>query len=171
MIMQRHFRKSSLFLLLLCFLPSCDEGLQPPQVGGSVALGTFTGLVTFTNWEAVDSLYDLRLVAFTVYPPDDILNEVLQGRAIVHPPLQTGQPFAARGTDSVSYSIVVPAKTYPYVVIAHQFGPDVFNDWRPVGQYDLDTNLTTPSSVVVVDGQTTPNINIIVDFENPPPLP
>jgi len=170
MINPRLITKGLLLSLLLCLLLSCDKGLEPPQQGGSVPFGTLNGLVTLTNWDAVDSLYDLRLVAFTVFPPEDILDEVLQGRAVVHPPLQVGEPLSSRGTDSLRYSITVPANTYPYVVIAHQFGPDVFNDWRPVGQYDLDTNLTVPSPVVVSDGQTTPDIDIFVDFKNLPPF-
>jgi hypothetical protein len=157
-------------LLAFCLFLGCNEGLEPPQQGGSTPSGTATGLITFLHWEAVDSLYDIRLVAFTVFPPQDILSEVLQGRAIVYPPLQAGQPLAPRGTDSLLYSISMPANTYPYVVIAHQFGPDVFSDWRPVGQYDLDTNLTIPSPLVVSDGQTTPGVDILVDFEHPPPF-
>jgi hypothetical protein len=128
--------------------------------------------VTFSNWEAADSLYDLRLVAFSVYPPgEDIVTEVLQGRALVYPPLGNSNTLAERGADSVSYTIGVSPGTYPYVVVAQQFGPDVFQDWRAVGQYDLDTNLTLPSPVVVTEGVITQDIDIAVDFANLPPFP
>ncbi|MCZ6776831.1 MAG: hypothetical protein O7D34_10285 [Ignavibacteria bacterium] len=64
----------------------------------------------------------------------------------------------------------MPATTYPYVVIAQQFGPDLMMDWRAVGQYDLDTILAEPSPVVVTAGDTLDGIDILVDFANLPPL-
>ena len=159
-------------LWLLCFaLLSCDEGLGPSSQNGPIVPSGFSGLITFRHWEAVDSLYDLRLVAFTNFPPGDIVTEVLQGRALVYPSLQSDQPLAISGTDSLRYTVGVPPNSYPYVVVAHRFGPDLYNDWRPDGQYDLDTNLTIPSPVVVTAGESTPAIDIIVDFANPPPPP
>jgi hypothetical protein len=152
-------------------LVSCDKGLEPAPAEPAIAPGSFSGLLTFVNWQAVDSLYDIRLVAFTVFPPPDIIDEVLASRAIVYPPLVTGGALTTRGTDSLFYTVPAGAKPYPYVVIALQTGPDLFNDWIPVGQYDLDTNLTVPSPVVVHPGEDTPDINILVDFENPPPFP
>jgi hypothetical protein len=156
--------------ILLILQSGCDEGLAPPETTGQPATGSFTGLVTFIGWSAVDSLYDLRLVAFTVFPPTDVIDEVLQGRAVVYPPLGAG-PLAMRGADSITYTLDLSPGVYPYVAIAQQFGPDLFADWRPVGQYDLDTNLAVPSPVSVSAGASTTGIDIRVDFENPPPDP
>ena len=161
--------RSSLLLLLLLH-PACDQGLEPPQSGQQSTTGSFSGVVTFTNWQAVDSLYDIRLVAFTVFPPSDVIDEVLQGRAVVLPPLGAGA-LVMRGADSVLYSLTLQPGIYPYVAVAHQFGPDLFADWRPVGQYDLDTNLAIPSMVEVGAGMNTAGINIHVDFDNLPPNP
>jgi hypothetical protein len=166
----RNILRHGLFLALL--VPGCDKGLGPVGQQSTTELpGSFSGVITFQNWGALDSLYDLRLVAFRRFPPPDIIDEVLDGKAVVHPPLVTGGALTGRGTDSLSYKVSLAAGTYPYVVVALQFGPDLFNDWRPAGQYDLDTNLTVPSSVLVQSGQEAPNINIVVDFENPPPFP
>ena len=160
----------SLWLLFFALL-SCDEGLGPSSQNVSGPPSGFSGLITFRNWQVADSLYDLRLVAFTVFPPGDIVNEVLQGRALVYPALQTSDILAQRGTDSLRYSINASPKMYAYVVVAQRFGPDLYNDWRPVGQYDLDTILTVPSPIVVAAGKFTPDIDISVDFANPPPPP
>jgi hypothetical protein len=164
------------FLFLACLLCtitvlSCDGGLAPPSEATVPTSGSFSGTITFTHWEVVDTLIDLRLVAFTVFPPTDIIGDILAGRAVVYPPLGSSEILADMGADSIHYTFAVQAGTYPYVAVAHQFGPDVFNDWRPVGQYDLDTNLTVPEEVVVNAGQDTPGIDIVVDFTNPPPFP
>jgi len=163
------YRLHACISVLLCFLIGCDEGLAPPVTQQPPTAGSFSGVVTFTNWQAVDSLYDLRVVAFRMFPVSDVIDEVLEGRAVVYPPLGAGA-LTMRGEDSLFYSITLQPGIYPYVAVAHQFGPDLFADWRPVGQYDLDTNLTVPSTVEVVAGTNTANINIHVDFENPPPL-
>ena len=60
----------SLWLLFFALL-SCDEGLGPSTQNGVIVPSGLTGLITFRHWEVVDSLYDLRLVAFTVFPPGD----------------------------------------------------------------------------------------------------
>ncbi|MDH4070450.1 MAG: hypothetical protein OEV30_08500 [Ignavibacteria bacterium] len=155
----------------LLLFTACDKGIAPPAAAPSPNLnGSFSGTVTFLNWIAADTLYDLRLIAFTVFPPADVIDEVLQGRAVVHPPLGAGL-LAMEGADSVVYQLQLAAGTYPYVVVAQQFGPDLFADWKPVGQYDLDSNLTDPSPVVITAGQNVPGIHIKVDFANPPPIP
>lgn len=165
-------RISGLTLRVLCLIVlSCNGGLEPPSTSGPATGGSFAGLITFLNWGAVDTLYDLRLVAFTSFPPGDIVTDVLQGRAVVYPALQNENPLALRGTDSLMYTVIAPARTFPYVVVAHRFGPDAFNDWRPVGQYDLDTNFSVPSSMIVEVGRITSGVDIVVDFANPPPVP
>lgn len=156
------------FPVFVLLFAGCDGGLEPK--GTSATTGTFTGLITFQNWQVADSVYDMRLIAFRVFPPANIVEEVLQGRAVVHPPLG-GQQLASRGEDSLRYELTVAPGTFPYVVIAQQFGPNILADWRPVGQYDLDTNYAEPSPVHVVAGGVTSGIDIRVDFAHPPPPP
>lgn len=151
-------------------LIGCDDGVKPPAVVPTVTKGTFSGVVRFVNWDSSGTVVDLRLVAFKHFPPGDIIQEVLQGGATVYPALGEGQ-LAPVGTDSLQYNVTLPAQTYDYVVVAQQFGPDVMADWRPVGQYDLDSNLTVPSPVVVQANDTTRNIDILVDFTHLPPPP
>jgi len=156
------------FLLLISALVfSCDGGLEPPRTPVQVETGTMTGLITYQHWPPLDSLKDLRLVAFRNFPPRDIITEVLQGQAMVHPPTAL-VPFFV---DSLRFTFTLPVGTYKYVAIAQQFGPTITTDWRAVGQYDLDSNLTVPSPVIIVLNDTTRDININVDFANPPPPP
>jgi hypothetical protein len=160
-------RATLIVLLLIVFLVGCDEGLKP--VAGSPT-GRFTGLIRFINWQAADSVYDMRLVAFRHFPPPDIVGEVFAGRAIVYPPIGAGA-LVNIGADSLRYQVTAPTGEYQYVVVAQQFGPNQMADWRPVGQYDLDTNFAVPSPIVVPANGIITGIDILVDFAHPPPPP
>lgn len=153
--------------LLLLLIAGCDEGLRPQVV---VTNGQMSGLITFVHWDSAGTVEDIRIVAFRVFPPANVVEEVLQGRAVVYPPLGAGA-LVETGADSIRYVVTLPPGTYPYVVVAQQFGPEVLTDWRAVGQFDLDTNLVEPSPVVIRAGETTPDVDIRVDFATPPPPP
>ena len=154
-------------LALLLIVPSgCDQGLSPED--STSGPGYVSGTIHYRNWP--DSLRDLRLVLFRQFPPASIVSEVLEGTAVVYPPLGDTSlvPFFV---DSLPYALAAEPGVYDYVVVAEQFGPNVFRDWRPVGQYDLDTNRTIPSPITVTRGDTLRGIDINVDFLDPPPSP
>ncbi|MER3523731.1 MAG: hypothetical protein C4326_06590 [Ignavibacteria bacterium] len=146
-------------------LTACNEGLAP-----RVEKSGISGTIRYKHWPPQDSLRDLRLVAFKRFPPSNIVGDILQGNAVVYPPIGDTAlvPFYV---DSLKYTAPLPPGKYEYVVIAQRYGPNIFTDWRPVGQYDLDTNYATPSPVVVLDGTLTRFVDINVDFRNPPPFP
>ncbi len=148
---------------------SCNEGLAPSGTPAQ-ALGAFSGTIRFINWDSAGTVVDLRLVAFKTFPPNDILQEVIQGRAFVFPPLGAGQ-LVPVGTDSLVYTVMLSAGVYEYVAVAQQFGPDVMADWRPVGQYDPDSDPTVPTAIMVSTADTLADVNIMVDFDNLPPPP
>jgi hypothetical protein len=154
---------------LMLLAAGCDQGLKPPDEP-TPAPGVLAGTVRFVNWDSAGTVTDLRLVVFASFPPGDIIQEVLEGRATVYPPLGGGA-LAVPGTDAVSYALNLAPGTYPYIAVAQQFGPDVMRDWRAVGQYDLDTNLAVPSSITIISGTRLDSIDILVDFENLPPPP
>lgn len=160
-------RKPLIALAILLAFSSCDEGLKPTV---PVDFGRFTGLIRYKNWPPRDSLVDLRVVAFRVFPPRDIVGELFQGRAIVYPGLGDTAlvPFFV---DSLRYTVAAPVGRYEYVIVAQQYGANVNSDWRAVGQYDLDTNLAVPSPIMVAPDSVTSDINIDVDFLHPPPPP
>ena len=168
--MNRLYRVVLVCLLPMLLLEGCDKGLSPLAPPSTAAAGYMSGLIRYQHWPSRDSLYDLRLVAFKVFPPSNIVNEVLLGRAVVCPPLGDTAlvPFFV---DLLRYQFTLPAGEYKYVVVAQQYGPGVTTDWRAVGQYDLDSNLVVPSPVTIVASDTTRNVDINVDFSNPPPPP
>jgi hypothetical protein len=151
-------------------LLSCDKGIAPsPSQAPPVVTGWMEGMIHCQHWPPADSLLDLRLVAFKVFPPGDIIAEVQTGRAVVYPPIGgSALPFYV---DSIAYLFSLPVGTFQYVVVAQQYGPSILADWRAVGQFDLDSNYATVSPVTIVERDTARGIDINVDFSNPPPPP
>lgn len=166
--MKRFIRSLALASAIACVVSACDEGLK--LIPTYVPTGTISGLITYHNWPPRDSLVDLRIVAFTEFPPTNVIRAVLNGTAIVHPPIGD-TALVPLYVDSLRYGFRIRAGHYPYVVVAQQFGHDVMKDWRVVGQYDLDSNLVIPEAIDVPENGLLSNINFNVDFKNPPPQP
>jgi hypothetical protein len=142
----------------------------PPPPSEPPTDGALSGIVTYRNWPPLDSLFDLRIVAFRDFPPGDILGAVLGGRAIVYPALGDTAlvPFFV---DSLAFRFSLPAGEYKYLAVVHQFGRNLFTDWRAVGQYDTDSDPLVPTPIVVPGGDTLRGVTIPVDFVNRPPPP
>ena len=157
------FKKLPIIFFLIIFIYECDHGLEPPT-GPTSNITGISGLISYTNWPPADSLSDLRLVVFKNYPPTNIVSELLNQRAFFYPTLDDSLP---RFVDTTSFILELPANTYEYIVVAQQYGPDFYADWRVVGQYDTDLD-PLPSSVTVENGKLHENINVNVDFANPP---
>ncbi len=157
--------------VVLLVVAHCDKGLTPPEDQGITGI---SGTIFFSNWPPPDSLFDLRLVAFKNFPPENILVEILNGNAYVFPSIETDSavvrkmlPFYA---DQVDYLFELPPGTYGYLAVAHQYGPNLLTDWQAVGQYDTDAD-SLPSPVVVREGEILRLIPITVDFHNLPIQP
>ena len=100
---------------------------------------------------------------------ENIFLELFAGQAYALPAIDdtTRIPFYV---DQYSYQFELPPGEYGYLVVAQQYGDDVFNDWRAVGQYDTDPD-SLPSPLQVIDKQVIRNIIIAVDFNNLPIQP
>ena len=157
-------------LVLALLTAGCDQGIAPPLPEELSSDGAVAGLITYQNWPPVDSLFDLRIVAFRDFPPGDVVGAVLGGRAIVYPGLGDTSlvPFLV---DSLNFQFSLPAGEYKYLAVVHQFGGNIFSDWRAVGQYDTDSDPLVPTPIIVPSGTTVGGILIAVDFVNRPPPP
>ena len=74
-------RKIFLIAPFLLFLLSCDHGLKPTEAGTLIYEEPGFGGTVYFKGTWPDTVYDLRVVAFRNYPPSDIINEVLGGKA------------------------------------------------------------------------------------------
>ena len=160
----------NVIILILFLLFSCDHGISPTKtekISETKSTG-ISGTIFYQNWPQ-DSLFDLRLVIFKNYPPADIVGEVTSGEAVAYPDISLSSlPFYE---DSTEFEVSLDPQVYEYIVVAQQFGPAVFFDWRVVGQYDTTLNDTLPSSIEVFSDSMIRDINVFVDFDSLPGQP
>lgn len=149
---------------------SCDHGINPEKPDQiEQQFSGISGTIYYQNWPPQDSLLDLRLVVFKNYPPADIVSEVTTGEAIAYPEISLGAlPFYV---DSTDFELNLDPRIYAYVVVAQQYGPAIFFDWRVVGQYDTTSFDTLPTSIEIFSDSIVSNINIYVDFDSLPGQP
>ncbi len=154
-----------LYIIFAFILCSCNEGLAPPP---PIAKSFINGMITYKNgqdkWPPIDSVKDIRVVAFKNYPPKNIIAEITNGDAF----FTESMP---KFVDTSSYSIefTKPPIYVKYLVVAQQTGS--FMEWRAIGVYTLSGDVSKPDSIYVSPGKVINNININVDFDNLPPQP
>lgn len=152
--------------LCLAFLwTACDGGLEPADK--PVISGTVTYVGGADAWPPADSIREVRVVAFRSYPPEDIIGEVLGERAYFTQ--QSLPPFA----DTSSYVIELPSPApdrIAAVVAALRYGDNIMADWRVIGVYTTSGDQSEPTALDL-SGSARRDINITVDFDNPPPQP
>lgn len=151
--------KIALVLCLVSSFESCDHGLElPPAVKPG-----FGGRITYKGkWPPADSIKILAVVAFKRFPPSNIVGDVLSGEAVFDTTLK-------RNVESQDYRFLTEPGTFEYIVVAQQYGPDIFSQWRVVGVYTDDPERIRPKSVLVTNEAFVSNVNINVDFDNLPP--
>jgi hypothetical protein len=118
----------------------------------------------------------MRIVVFESYPTDSagILATLLAGHGAVFPAIGTKFPAFV---DSLPYTFTttdgtnLQVRSYDYVIVAQQFGPNVLTDWSPVGVYPAAPGTFVPAPVRVILHHVIQGIDIQVDFHNPPPKP
>ena len=164
-----------LILIILCLLlAACDGGLAPPP---PLELG-FSGTVHFTpgSWPT-DSLINLWIFASQIYPLDSA--KVYSGlfsntpTIFLYPSINESlQPF---NVDSIAYSFPLHSGMYKYVGVIQQTSFDLAGQGirvlRVVGFFKDSTDSSKPGIVHVNDNYQVKEINIDVDFRNPPPQP
>ncbi len=158
------YRRILTIIFSLVFIIGCNQGLSPDESVVGQGPSGIAGTLRFTNWPPPDSLFDLRVVVFKVFPPTDILSALLTGQAFAFPPIDSlPLPFYV---DSLIYQVELPPGTYEAVTVVYRYGPLILSDWALVGVYhrpDAPSD-TIPDKVKVFPGQLTPNIDIQVNF-------
>lgn len=162
-------RSSLALALLLCaLLFSACGGLDPEEVRPFSGLrGTITYVGGSAAWPT-DTIYDVRVVAFENKPtvPEEILTSILQQTAAFSP---ASLPVRV---DTTSYEIEVLAtpRTFTYVVVAMQNGPNFQTDWIMLDVFAPSGDPAQPGVVIVPSGNTV-RVDFRVDFSNLPPQP
>ncbi len=157
--------RSLLFAAVLgILLASCDHGLDPALADSDPGFG---GTVRVDGaWPPEDSVRQLRVVAFRNYPPSDILAEVLGGTAVYSDELPYGETEIVYTQQDESLN-----GAFQYVVVAQNYGDDLFADWQVVGVYTRSGNVEEPSPIDLGAGSYVGDVDISVDFYDLPPQP
>ncbi len=163
--------KKILIVFLLAYIISgCGEGISPEAEIVQTKTG-FGGKITFKgNWPP--GITRTHVVAFRKLIESagdfNILNLGFVSDSI---------PY---NTKSINYSslkepfIEIGPGNYSYIVVAQSKTPLISLErinWFVVGVYYAENDSVNPGKLVVKEDEFTDNINIICDFDNPPPQP
>ena len=165
--MRERYLFGMVMVVIYCMMTGCDKGIAPIEDSSATEIYGISGTIYFSNWPPVDSVIDLRLVAFVNYPPADIFSEVIQGRAKYTDRL----PYAV---DSVNYTLIInplPPDTIRCIAVGQQYGANIEQDWRLVGIYYTPGDSVIPGRFYVPADSILSNINIAVDYKKLPHQP
>lgn len=167
----------AIFLILILLTVACDDhGIEPRPVTPADKISGFSGKVTFIS-EWPDSIKRAFVVVFQnpLLTPGDftVFNLKFLSREI---PLES--PVYEFSSLDSAFIPEVPGPfspgSYAYVAVAQQSTPEISlarKDWFVSGIYYAQGDTTKPGTMVIPDSTFIENINITVDFNNPPPQP
>jgi hypothetical protein len=168
--------QSAILILMLAAVACDDHGIEPrPETPVNKTSG-FSGKVTFIN-EWPDSIKRAFVVVFQnpLLTPGDftIFNLKFLSREI---PLDS-PTYDYSSLDSTFIPSVpgpFPPGIYAYIAVVQQSTEELSlsrRDWFVSGVYYASGDTTQPGTMVIPDSTFVENINITVDFNNPPPQP
>ncbi|GAB4295642.1 MAG: hypothetical protein Kow0098_18110 [Ignavibacteriaceae bacterium] len=162
----------ALLIIISFLLAYCDHGIAPDY---SQETAGFSGTVTFLGqWP--DSVKRTHIVVFenpllteadfNAFNLRYVSNEIPFG-------VKTYE-YSSLDTAVIPVGGLLPAGTYSYVAVAQSFTEEVSlerKDWVVAGVYYSGDDTTKPGTLVIPENTLVDNINIICDFNNPPPQP
>lgn len=166
-------KKVIAIILLAYILISCDKGIEPypepvdPENTGIAGTVTFLG-----NWPS--GIARTHIVLFK--------NQIQTEADFFPPNLSYVSNEIDSGTVSLEYDsrtnnlldVNIAPGTYRYIVVA-QSTKDALSldrkDWFVVGVFYAPNDNSKPGSIIINEGRVTENVDIICDFDNPPPQP
>jgi len=175
--MQRPIKRKYAGLILtaltIFFLAiACDHGIEPLEAETS----GFSGTITFVS-EWPDSVKRSFLVVFE----DPLLSDTnftIFNLKFLSTEIPLGS--SAHNFSSLDSSYIppepgpFPAGTYGYVAVVQQSTENLSlarKDWFVSGVYYANGDTTKPGTMIIPDSSFVRNINVTVDFKNPPPQP
>jgi hypothetical protein len=153
------------FIKSILFLSGCDKGISPEEVAG------FSGVINFIgDWP--DSIARTHIVVF-----ENPLNSINDFNPFNLRYVSLEIPYGTRTykyNSADSAYVPINAGAYSYVAVAQskklQLSLDR-KDWFVAGVYYNGIDTTKPGKLVIPENTMVTNINITVDFNNPPSQP
>lgn len=154
--------KRILLILISIYLTACDGGLNPEIDRNAYIEGKIIFVSPRDKFPPPDSLKDLRVVCFKDYPPNNIIEDVLTGKAYF---TETALNYD-KDTVPFQIKIIDPPTELKYIVAAQNYG--TLLQWRAIGVYHI--NQDTITSINVQTGKKY-EIEIRVDWDKIPYQP
>jgi hypothetical protein len=160
-----------LFLAIpFVLLAGCGGGIEPV-----VNTSGFSGKVVFVgNWP--DSITRTHLVIFEdpLNSADDFSLRNLKYISVGIPYGITEFQFSSQDSSVIPGNRLFSPGEYSYVAVAQSGTPDVSlnrGDWYVVGVFYAHGDTTNPGKLIIPENTFVENVNLICDFNNPPPQP
>ena len=156
-------------VLISLLLFSCDKGLSPDMAAPKVG---FSGTINFLgDWD--ESINQTLVVLFkTPLLSKDDFN--VFNLKYVSDTIPSGSQLFGYSTNDNPLINNVEAGEYAYLAVA-QSKKNIITlnreDWFIVGVYYLNDDLSQPGKLVIPEATFVTDVNIICDFNNPPPQP
>jgi len=160
-----------LIFFLLLIIISCDEGLSPEMATVNPGFG---GTVTFVgNWDTQVKRTHVVLFKNPLLSKKDFNAFNLK---FVSDSIATGTRIYKYNTnDKTSLVSSIKAGEYAYLAVAQSKTEKLSlnrEDWFIVGLYStIENNSIKPKTLTIPEATFIDSINIICDFNNPPPQP
>jgi hypothetical protein len=156
------------FFIIILLLTGCDKGIEPrpadevPGFGGRISfIGTWPDSIKRTYIVAFDSLLE---------EPNDFSLYNLKFISDSIPPGVSFYDFDSR----INPIVPIGSGDFAYVVVVQQKTSTISlqpKDWIVSGVYYAYGDTTQPGLLSIPEKSFVKNINIVCDFNNPPPQP
>lgn len=158
----------ALFLLLLFHFYGCNKGLSP--ISAEEKAG-FSGTITFVGmWP--EGITRTHLVVFQHELKSATDFNIINIKYVSLEIPYGVKTYSFNSTDS-SY-LAIGAGTYEYVAVAQSKTPGLSLDrknWSVAGVYYSNNDTTKPGILEIPENTLVRNINIVCNFNDPPPQP
>jgi hypothetical protein len=164
----------SFLIIILSLNSGCDGGISPTSADTIHEAG-FGGTITFKGtWpDSVSQTYlvvfqnDLKSISdFNIFNIKYVSLEIPSGTTFYH--------YSSLDSAYLPQQGHLADGTYEYVAVAQLTSPTISlnrKDWRVAGLYYANGDFSHPGTLVIPPKTFVPNINIVCDFNNPPPQP
>lgn len=159
------------FILIIIAIAGCDGGLAPTSSDIANKTG-FGGNVTFIGeWDPEVTQTNIVLFKDSLLSAEDfnIVNLRYLSTAI---PLNSNE-YSYNTIDSLLFGDVVAGK-YSYLAVVQSKAKEISfdrKDWFVVGVYQSEEAGSVSGEIIVEENKFKFDVNIICDFNNPPPQP
>lgn len=158
-----------IFTVTFLFYLSCGEGIEPlPEI----AEPEFAGKITFIGEWPQDSVRTHIVLFKEALEDSSDFNIVNLGFISTEIPDGTAEFFYNTVDNSVLGEI--EAREYAYLAVAQSATESLSllrKDWFVIGVYCNETDLVCTGRIEIPSGAYLQNIDIVCDFNNPPPQP